>query len=73
VKFHVSFNNADPQHAKVNWRRARKDKPHFWFEQGYWRLSPRPVTRRQPQGFVDSHWRAAQRLVIALNVRINRK
>lgn len=35
-----NFNNADPKHVLVNPKRARKDKPHLWFEDGFWRVSP---------------------------------
>lgn len=42
----MTFNASDPQHAKVNQLRVRRDKPHIWFEEGYWRVSPKPITRR---------------------------
>lgn len=72
MKFRVSFDNSDPQHARVNPLRARKDKPHLWFEAGYWRVCPRPIHRRQPAGFNDAHWRKAQMFVFVMNGRIAR-
>lgn len=39
------FNAQDPVHALVNPLRARRDKPHIWFQEGYWRVSPTPLRK----------------------------
>lgn len=70
MKFSVSFNNADPKHARVNPLRARRDKPHFWFEEGWWRVSPRPIRRRQAKGFKSVDWSRAHAYVNTLNMRL---
>src|SRR3954466_8613041 len=63
----MSFDNSDPKHARVNPLRARKDKPHIWFEEGYWRVSPRPIRRRQAPGFRPDDWEAAHAAISEAN------
>jgi hypothetical protein len=62
-----SFNNSDPQHAKINRLRARKDKPHIWFQDGFWRVSPKPIKRRQVTAMTSTLWARAHNAVHIAN------
>lgn len=63
----IGFNNSDPRHAKVNPLRARRDKPHLWFQDGYWRVSPLPILRRR-QGS-KKLWNRAQNAAHVANYK----
>lgn len=65
-----SFSNSDPKHARINPLRARKDKPHIWFEQGYWRVCPMPIKRRQSKDFRKEYWVKAHLAVVKANARL---
>lgn len=64
------FNNADPKHARINPLRARKDKPHIWFEDGYWRVCPQPIKRRQRPDHNKAQWAKAHVEVAKQNTRL---
>lgn len=69
---YVGFNNADPRHAKMNRLRARKDMPHIWYEGGWWRVSPKPIKRRQFVPINNEDWALAHLFVRDLNMELLR-
>lgn len=65
------FNASDPRHVRMNPLRARRDKPHIWFEDGYWRVSPLPIKRRQVTRMSSTLWARARNAVHVANYRID--
>lgn len=65
------FNASDSRHARINPLRARRDKPHIWFENGYWRVSPVPIRRRQLSNMAGLLWSRAHGAVHMANYTID--